>query len=174
MRTISLLIRDEKDTQKLAYIFAKYCTSPLIITLQGNLGVGKTTFIRGLLEAMGVQPPLKSPSFSIVETYSLENTCIHHFDLYRIHDPEELEYIGFRDYHTDNTVVCIEWPENGGPYIPKPDIAIHIQYEDTGRRWEISSHTEKGNNILSSVDFDQNLSEPRPLGSGNKDNNNHA
>lgn len=162
MRTISLRLKNEEETKKLACSFAKYCTPPLIITLQGNLGVGKTTFIRALLKSMGVESTIKSPSFSIVETYTLENLYLHHFDLYRMKDPEELEYIGFRDYQTEHSILCIEWPEHGEPYIPQPDLVMHIQHQDTGRLWEISGHTEKGNGILISADADRNTSESPP------------
>ena len=113
---------------------------PAIIFLRGNLGAGKTTFVRGALRGLGYQGHVKSPTFTIVESYTFSSLTIHHFDLYRISDPEELDFIGMREYNTDSTVCFIEWPDMGLGMIPKPTIEVNIEYLDSNRQLSITDH----------------------------------
>lgn len=107
------------------------------IFLEGDLGAGKTTFVRGFLLGLGYFEVVKSPTFTFVESYELLDRVIHHFDLYRISDPAVLESRGLRDYFIDSALCFIEWPKNGGKYLPKPDIVIHIEGTGNQRRLKI-------------------------------------
>lgn len=116
-----------------AYI-ARKCEPPIIIYLQGTLGMGKTTLVRGFLHAMGYDGFVKSPTFTLVESYPFSDHEVYHFDLYRVAGPEELAYIGLRDYLTDSSICLFEWPEKGEDELPEPDISIHIEQHNSGRR----------------------------------------
>jgi tRNA threonylcarbamoyladenosine biosynthesis protein TsaE len=104
-----------------------------VIFLQGDLGAGKTTLVRGLLRAAGVNGTVKSPTYTLVEEYWIAERRVCHFDLYRLHDPAELEWMGFADYLDDSTLCIIEWPEQGGEYLPVPDMSLYLAYSGTGR-----------------------------------------
>lgn len=104
-----------------------------IIHLQGPLGAGKTTLIRGILAGLGYYGIVKSPTFTLVESYDVATMTIHHFDLYRLNDPLELEAIGFRDYFQCEALCLIEWPEKAGHFLPTPDHLIEIKIVDKGR-----------------------------------------
>lgn len=110
-----------------------------VITLQGDLGAGKTTLVRGLLQSLGHQGVVKSPTYTLVEPYHLNGRDIYHFDLYRLGEPDELEYIGFRDYFSSTSVCLLEWPERGENYLPPADIQLIISISDTSRRINIDS-----------------------------------
>jgi len=105
-----------------------------LITVSGPLGAGKTTLVRGLLRALGHAGAVKSPTFTLVESYPLDGGELHHFDLYRLRDPAELELIGWRDYIDGGNVCLVEWPERAGILLPEPDIAIIIDIQDGQRR----------------------------------------
>lgn len=111
----------------------KASTMPAIVYLHGDLGAGKTTLVRGALHELGHRGLVKSPTFTLVETYSLPPYEIYHFDLYRISDPEELDYIGIREFSTEQSLCFIEWPELGKSMVPKPTLEINIEYHAQGR-----------------------------------------
>ncbi|WP_084273790.1 tRNA (adenosine(37)-N6)-threonylcarbamoyltransferase complex ATPase subunit type 1 TsaE [Legionella fairfieldensis] len=147
--SIDLDLPDEISTQRLAQRLTNYLKAPLVLTFSGEIGVGKTTFIRALLRASGIKTAIKSPTFSLVESYSKENLQIHHFDLYRIHDETELEYIGFRDYFLPDSVCCIEWPERAGTLLEHVDINFSFAIKGSGRLLTIRAFSIAGEQILS-------------------------
>ena len=98
--------------------------APFVVLLGGDLGAGKTTFARGLLRAMGVTRPVRSPSYGLLELYEASGWQVLHLDLYRLHDPEELENLGLRDYHVGRTLWLVEWPERGEGHLPPPDLRL--------------------------------------------------
>ena len=105
-----------------------------LIFLSGELGAGKTTLVRGILQALGHDGAVKSPTFAIVESYLGLKLAVDHFDLYRLQTIEELELLGWRDYLAAKSVIIIEWPERACGYLPKPDIEVKIDYKSANTR----------------------------------------
>lgn len=131
---MTIILKDETDTQYLATALAK--TSPSgSLWLSGDLGVGKTTFTRYLLCALGHTGMVKSPTYTLVESYHLYNKSVYHADFYRLNDPEELDFIGFFEYFDEpNSLVIIEWANRAECILPKPDIEIKITRRDDETR----------------------------------------
>ena len=107
-----------------------------IVTLSGDLGAGKSTFARGVLRALGVTGAIKSPSYTLLETYPLAAVTAVHLDLYRLKDPSELEYLGLADYHRPGHLWLVEWPEHGGNRIPRADLNFEFTIGPAGHRIE--------------------------------------
>lgn len=118
-----------------------------IVTLRGDLGSGKTTLSRGLLRAMGHQGAVKSPTYTLVEAYEIGGRRVFHYDLYRLNDPIEVEYLGLRDFIEKHTLTLIEWPEKGGPLLPQTDINLTLTVEGSGRRIEWEAYTDYGQKV---------------------------
>lgn len=144
-----LLLPKESDTITLAQRLAKRLMSPSVLSFSGEIGAGKTTFIRAMLRALGIQSAIKSPTFSLVESYQVEHLFIHHFDLYRIHEESELEYIGFRDYFLQNAICCIEWPERAKHSLNTVDLHIALELSGSGRFLTAQAFTPTGETMLS-------------------------
>ncbi|BEV73351.1 MULTISPECIES: tRNA (adenosine(37)-N6)-threonylcarbamoyltransferase complex ATPase subunit type 1 TsaE [unclassified Paludibacterium] len=139
---------DEAATLALAGRFARALTPGLVIHLHGDLGAGKTTFTRGLLQGLGYQGKVKSPTYTLVETYSLPALTLHHFDLYRFADPEEWEDAGFRDYFAADTVCLVEWPDKAQGLLPPPDLILALEVADSGRHYRFTALSEAGKTCL--------------------------
>lgn len=118
------------------------------IFLDGTLGAGKTTFCRGVLNALGHSGAVKSPTYTLVEPYELSPLPVFHFDLYRLADPEELEYMGIRDYFSENTLRLVEWPEKGAGILPLPDLSLRFSVSGEGRTVTIEGISERGDKII--------------------------
>jgi tRNA threonylcarbamoyladenosine biosynthesis protein TsaE len=129
-------VRDEAAVARLAAHFAEAARPPLVINLQGDLGAGKTTFARAYIHALGFQGYVKSPSYGLLETYEAGGFNILHLDLYRIEDPEELEYLALRDLFDNRTVLLIEWPERGAGHLPAADLIL--KFGETGGKRHIA------------------------------------
>ena len=128
----------EKETEDKAKNFAsliKGSKNSLLINLIGNLGAGKTTFVRGLIQELGFDEFVKSPTFTIVESYESDNLKVFHFDLYRIEDDKELQAIGVEDYLTEeNAITLVEWPEKSKRYFNNPDYIIELNHCDNDEK----------------------------------------
>lgn len=140
---------EQKKTEELAANFATIIQAPLVIGFYGEIGAGKTTFIRAMLRALGVRGAIKSPTYSLIESYLVKDLLLHHFDLYRIHDETELEYIGFRDYFSQNAICCIEWPDRTQNKLADCiDIDVRIMMKEDAREMQMHARTQKGKEIL--------------------------
>lgn len=145
-------LADESQQIALAALVAKHLKSSFVMLLKGDLGVGKTTFARGIIQASGFDGVVKSPTYTLVEPYPIshERMC-YHFDLYRLADPEELEFTGARDYFNDNDVCLVEWPEKAEGFLPPADWVCEFSHCDEGRDLLISALTEKGKALMLQV-----------------------
>jgi tRNA threonylcarbamoyladenosine biosynthesis protein TsaE len=123
----------------------------LVVFLQGDLGTGKTTMTRGMLIAYGHQGAVKSPTYTLVEPYELALGNIYHFDLYRLGDPEELEYMGIRDYFDAGNLCLIEWPKRGDGYLPRPDIILQLEVAVPGRNVGVTALSDTGQKIVTII-----------------------
>lgn len=148
----SFFASDVDDTSQLAQDLANAVSSQLpsdvVIFLNSDLGAGKTTFSRYFIQALGHSGSVKSPTYTLVEPYELENVNIYHFDLYRLADPEELEFMGIRDYFGGGAVALVEWSEKGGEYLASPDLVISITMSTSGRQFNLEATTALGAKLL--------------------------
>ena len=141
-------IPDEEQMQALGARLAQACTPGCQIHLQGELGAGKTTLVRGFLRALGHRGAVKSPTYTLVEPYLLATAEVYHLDLYRLADPGELEYIGLRDMLTANSICLVEWPEQGVGWLSAPDLVLSIAYLGQGREVKVDAGTPAGEAVL--------------------------
>jgi tRNA threonylcarbamoyladenosine biosynthesis protein TsaE len=146
MTAESRVLPDEEATIDAGARLARAAEGHGVIALHGNLGGGKTTLCRGLIRALGHTGAVKSPTFTLVEPYELGGTRVLHYDLYRLVDPEEVEYLGMRDFLDGRTLTLIEWPEKATGFLPPPDLELYLDVIPEGRRlsWQaLTPHGEK-------------------------------
>ncbi len=145
---LSLFLSDEEASKDWARGLARRLSAPLTLSFSGEIGAGKTTIIRAILTALGVDCVIKSPTFSLVETYTCSDLILHHFDLYRIHHEEELEYIGFRDFFSERSICFIEWAERAGKLLPAVDLSFKLSVNEAGRELEMRAWSLLGQDVL--------------------------
>ncbi|MCO1332958.1 tRNA (adenosine(37)-N6)-threonylcarbamoyltransferase complex ATPase subunit type 1 TsaE [Microbulbifer sp. OS29] len=150
---LTLYLADETATVSCGACLGQACLAAglqegLTLYLHGQLGAGKTTFCRGVLRAFGYEGAVKSPTYTLVEPYELGLQRVYHFDLYRLGDPEELEFMGVRDYFSTQSLSMVEWPERGEGILPPPDLQIELEVPDSGRRLRLFSHSLRGGRVI--------------------------
>lgn len=149
--THTIELADERATVAFGQCLGQCLQGGEVVTLDGTLGAGKTTLCRGVLMAWGHEGRVKSPTYTLVEPYVLAGRAVYHFDLYRLGHPEELEFIGIRDYFDDHSLALIEWPERGAGVLPEADLTIEILLQGDGRTLSIRAETESGKRVLERV-----------------------
>ena len=152
---IELLIDNEQEMVALGARLADVSKGDAVIYLVGNLGAGKTTLSRGILHTMGHKGAVKSPTYTLVEPYTVNGQQVYHFDLYRLADPEELEFIGGRDYFEEQSLCLIEWPCKGEGALPAADLEVQLEYNLPGRKAVITAGTERGKDMLQQLQGQQ-------------------
>lgn len=123
----------------------------LVIYLLGDLGAGKTTFARALLRALGVDEHVRSPTYSIVESYELRGRQAHHMDLYRIADAEEIHWLGVDDLLDPGAIMLVEWPRKGAGMLPDADLVVHLRHAGEERELEIEAMTARGRAVMAGM-----------------------
>lgn len=148
---IKKILSTEQELLEFASRWAVQLKPGMIIFLEGPLGVGKTTFVRGLLRGLGYQSKVKSPTYTLVESYEIADKKIFHFDLYRLMNVSELEEMGIRDYFTHDSICIIEWAEKGEPLLPSADIICYFSFHDHGREMQCETNSESGQELLKRI-----------------------
>jgi tRNA threonylcarbamoyladenosine biosynthesis protein TsaE len=143
-----ILVDVESAMLKLGSKLAEAIVGGCVMYLHGDLGVGKTTMARGIITGLGYKGRVKSPTYTLVESYRLNRNEIYHFDLYRLNDPEELEFLGVRDYLLPGALIMVEWPDKGRGYLPTADLDAFITYADSGRLVCLQAVSAKGGAIV--------------------------
>ncbi|MEG1080369.1 MAG: tRNA (adenosine(37)-N6)-threonylcarbamoyltransferase complex ATPase subunit type 1 TsaE [Pseudomonas sp.] len=144
MSGVTLFLADEEAMVRFGTRIAEVTKGHGVIFLEGDLGMGKTTLSRGIIRGLGHKGAVKSPTFTVVEPYEIGDIRAFHFDLYRLVDPEELEYIGIRDYFENDALCLFEWPQKGAGILPKPDLTITISPQASGRSLNLSPQGARG------------------------------
>lgn len=149
MRCASVASAAEMEALGTAY--SRACRGGGIFYLRGELGAGKTTFVRGFMRGVGYTGFVRSPTFTLVESYRVGDRQLHHLDLYRFAEAEELEFIGVRDYFTPDALCLVEWPERGAGVLPAGDILAVFSYAPQGRRVQASAGSPRGQDVLAAL-----------------------
>ncbi|MEE4278466.1 MAG: tRNA (adenosine(37)-N6)-threonylcarbamoyltransferase complex ATPase subunit type 1 TsaE [Halieaceae bacterium] len=155
MSILQLYLEDEAALVAFGLRLAQRLPPGSCVYLRGELGAGKTTLVRGVARGLGHVGAVTSPTYTLVEPYEHLNPVLYHFDLYRLGDAEELEFMGLRDYFGGSALVFIEWPERGGGFLPTPDLEIRLGVEASGRRLELEAYGERGTACVDALAADE-------------------
>lgn len=148
MKTLCAESRSENVTEEYGAKIGSGLKGGEVIYLDGDLGAGKTTFVRGVLRGLGHTGTVKSPTYTIVEPYAFPPFSVYHFDLYRLRDPEELEFVGLRDYLSGSGVCLFEWPARGGKRLPAADLSVAITVREGHREIALAAYSVSGEQLL--------------------------
>ena len=152
--SLSLDLADAQATETLGGRIAEALrrrSGRWFLTLEGGLGAGKTTLVRGVLRGLGHRGRVPSPTYTLIEPYNAAGRSVFHVDLYRFADPEELEYLGFRELFTGDAIVLVEWPERAGGDLPAPDLQIALEITGRGRAVTIRAASERARGLLADL-----------------------
>jgi tRNA threonylcarbamoyladenosine biosynthesis protein TsaE len=152
--SLSLYLEDAHATESVGARLSSCLCGGLVLTLAGDLGTGKTTLVRGLLRALGVTGSVKSPTYTLVESYNVSSLDLYHFDFYRFSDPEEWESTGFADYFRPDSVCLVEWPERVAGFLPVPDVALTLSHAippQSGRALSASANSSAGKRCVDTL-----------------------
>lgn len=138
-------------TEALGALLAATLPPGCVLYLRGELGAGKTTLVRGLLRALGHEGTVKSPTYTLVEPYQIADRQVFHWDLYRLVDPEELEFLGLREQLDGSALLLIEWPERGRGELPAADVEIILDYAGAGRTCRLEACSSTGQALLAKL-----------------------
>ncbi len=145
---VTLRAIDESEQIALGEHLAASLLWPAVVFLSGDLGAGKTTLVRGVMRGLGHLGAVKSPTYTLMEPYTLGERACYHLDLYRLADPGEIEYLGLRDLLGEGALLLVEWPEKGSGELPAPDLVVEIETLAAGRELRFRAHSEAGGNMV--------------------------
>ena len=148
-----ICVKGEAAQLRLGAALARACPPGrrLLIFLDGDLGAGKTTLVRGFLQGLGHEGSVKSPTYTLVEPYDIAGRRVYHLDLYRVADPGELEYLGLREMLAEPAILLIEWPQQGAGWLPNADLHVRLEHAGDARHVAICAHSADGEAIASRV-----------------------
>jgi tRNA threonylcarbamoyladenosine biosynthesis protein TsaE len=147
-----LFLPAEADTEAAGARLASALSSGGVVFLEGTLGAGKTYITRAIVRACGHVGTVKSPTYTLVEPYELAGLQVFHFDLYRLADAEELEFMGIRDYFVPGNLCLVEWPSKGAGFLPQPDLILKLTPDGAGRTLEVSAFSALGVAAVEALD----------------------
>jgi len=147
----SVEVVGEAAMQQLGGRLVEQCGGGGVIFLKGDLGAGKTTLVRGMLRHLGYEGAVRSPTYTLLEPYTIDGRQLIHLDLYRLADPEELEFLGLRDLLEADSLVVVEWPQQGVGFLPEVDLLIEIDHLDGGRRLHFEPRSERGEAMVAGL-----------------------
>jgi len=147
MTTLSRHLATPEDTERFGAALAAALPEALLVALEGPLGAGKTSLVRACLRGLGHRGPVRSPTYTLIEPYQCAGRRVFHLDLYRLAEPEELEYIGVRDIFAEPAVVLVEWPERGADALPAADLRIRLSLAGQARAVRAEAETEAGERV---------------------------
>lgn len=158
MSDTTLHLADPAATDALGHALARHRPRQAVVHLHGDLGAGKSSLARALLRGLGVTGPIRSPTYTLVERYRLDEGEAWHLDLYRIADPGELEFLGLDA--ADVRLWLVEWPDRGAGALPEADLHVHLAMDGTGRRCRLSAATPAGQAWATAATNDQAVAAP--------------
>ncbi len=144
MTPLRIEVASERAMLALGRSLSRRLRAGMLLFLEGELGAGKTTLVRGLLRGLGYTAHVKSPTYTLVEPYDFTDFVVYHLDLYRLEEPEELEVLGVRDYLSSGDICVVEWSERGAGVLPEPDVKITIEYDADERIVALECYTKLG------------------------------